>query len=70
MSAADEAERRVVEIVAVEIVDDGAERARRHERVVLLVLEEHAHARVGVLIAVVLADDAAPGDRIIRLSDA
>src|SRR4029079_12503091 len=56
--AAERAHRRAVElIVGVEIVDGNAERARRHERVEDLVLEEQGHAAATRLIAVVLPDD-------------
>ena len=69
--AAEEAKPGVVEIVAVEVVDVGAVRgAGRHERIDLLVLEEHRHAVAADLIAVVPADGALAGRRIVRLADA
>jgi len=48
----------MVEIIPVEVVDEGAVRARRHERVDFLVLEEHRQGIAADLVAVVLADRA------------
>src|SRR5262249_58460372 len=70
MPAADKAQARMIEIVAVKIVDDRAEGAGRHERIALLVLEEDGDAGTRVLIAVVLPDHAFAGCRIVWRADA
>ena len=69
VTAAKKAQARVIEIVAVVIVDDHAVRAGRDERIEDLVLEDQAHAGGG-LIGVVTADNARTGLRIVRFSNA
>ena len=59
----------VIEVVAVEIVDDGGQRAGADEGIHDLVVEEHIHRRHG-LVGVVLADHAFAGFRIVGLADA
>src|SRR5262249_59989717 len=66
---AEEAETAVVEIVAVEVVDIGAVRPRRHERVDLLVLEEDRHSIAGDLVAIVAAYRALAGLVVVGLAD-
>ena len=68
--AAEEAEPRVIEIVAVDVVERHRRAGRTHERIELLVLEEHRHAHAGELVAVVLAHRALAGLRIVGLADA
>jgi hypothetical protein len=58
----------MIEIVALEIVDRGRRSPGADERIDLVV-DEHQHARGG-LVAIVLADDALARRRIIRLADA
>ena len=60
---------RVVEIVAVEVVDHRGERAGADERVHDLVVEEDIHRGHG-LVGVVLADHAFAGLRVVGLADA
>ncbi len=70
IAAADEAERAVIEIVAVELVDAHADRAGRDERVEVELgpIEEADHARHG-LVGEVAADVARAGLRIVGLAD-
>ena len=60
---------RVVEVVAVEVVDHGRQRAGADEGVEDLVVEEHVDRRHG-LVGVVLADHAFAGLRVVGLADA
>ena len=60
-AAADEAQPRVIVVVAVEIVDRDAHPAGAHELVEDLVLEVEVHVTHD-LVGVVAADDAAVGD--------
>src|ERR1700731_211138 len=69
--SAEEAEARMVEIVAIEIVDIHTEgRARRHERIDDLILEEHRDVVAAHLVAIVASKRALAGDRIVLLADA
>ena len=67
VAAADETQRAVVEIVAVEVVHALAQRAGAHERVEDLLLE-HVHRR-GDLVGVIATDHAAPRRGVIRRAD-
>jgi hypothetical protein len=67
-AAAEKAQPAMIEIVALEIVDRGRRSPGADERIDLVV-DEHQHARGG-LVAIVLADDALARRRIIRLADA
>ena len=69
VGAADEAQARVIEIVAVEIVDHGRQRAGADERVQDLVVEEDIHGGHG-LVGVVLAHLPVPVFGIVGLADA
>ena len=71
IAAANEAERPMVEIVAIEFVDAHANRAGGDERIeVELVLVEVADGVGDRLMGEIAADDTLIGDRIIRLADA
>ena len=65
--AADETLRTVIEIVAIELVDGLAQRARAHERVHDLV-EEHIHCRRD-LVGVVAPNHPGIGFGVVRLAD-
>src|SRR5205085_1433483 len=69
VAAAEEAQPAVIEALAVEVVDRDAHAGRADERVHLLVLEERLGAGLE-LVAVVLADYALAGARVVRLADA
>src|SRR6185437_9315801 len=69
IGTADEAQARVIEVVAVEVVDNRGEGAGADEWVEQLVVEEDVH-RTHRLVAVVLADDAIAGLGVVRLADA
>ena len=71
ISAADEAKRTMVEIVAVELVDAHADRAGGDERIeVEFVLVEEAEDVGDRLVSEVAADHARVRHRIVRLADA
>src|SRR5699024_4712886 len=70
VAAVEEIETRVVEVVAVVVVERTLQRASAHVEVPLLVVEKSRHrSSTGVLIAVVLSDDALSGLGIVRLAD-
>ena len=58
----------MIEIVAIEIVDIHGMGARRHERIDFLVLEKDLKI-AGDLIAIILADRASAGLRIVTRPD-
>src|SRR5262249_58567116 len=69
VAAAEEAKARVIKILAVEVVDHDAHAGRADERIHLLVGEEGDAAGLE-LIAVVPADRALAGRRVVRFADA
>ncbi len=66
---AKKAETAVIEIIAIEIVERHRCTRRAHERIELLVLEEHGHAHARELVTIVPAHRTLLGDRIVRLAD-
>jgi len=71
VSAPDETELTVIEIVAVEFVDAHADRAGGDKRIeVEFVLVEESDCLGDRLVGEVAADHARVGDRVVRLADA
>jgi len=69
-AAAEEAEPGVVEVVAVEIVDHHHRAGRAHEGLNSLSSKNIVSPMRGELIAIVAADRAGLGDRVVGLADA
>src|SRR5262249_38881718 len=69
IAAAEEAQARVGEVLAVEVVDDDRHARRAHERIEFPPLEERLATGLE-LIAVVLADHPLAGLRVVGLADA
>src|SRR5262249_35338930 len=67
--AAKEAQPGVIEVVRIEVIDHHLRARSTHERVEVLVLEEHVHAHPRELVAVVLADRTPLSHRIVLLAD-
>src|SRR3954454_25349988 len=65
----DESMWAVIEIVIVEIVDEGSACARRHERIDVHVLVVKDVDVTGSLVCVVPPDSSLPGFRIVGLPD-
>src|SRR3990172_6539632 len=59
---------RVIEVVAIEVIDRGADRAAADKWIELFVVEEQAYRAPG-LIGVIPADDTLIAERIVGLAD-